>query len=366
MSANVTSGSAPNSQASWQLTLDAGGGVETDRWRRLPPPAIVGLDAPEAYIPEQATVDAVNVALALGQPLLVTGEPGCGKTALAFWVAHRLGLGRPLCFQTRSTAAARDLFYVFDALGRFSAAQNRDGRDDRRRTRGAAMRLPHPIGRTVDPRAYITYTGLGEAIMRALGRERVTQLVASNRLEHYPTEALRSVLLIDEIDKAPRDFPNDVLGEIANFAFTIPELGGIEIAAPKELLPIVIVTSNMERALPDAFLRRCVYHNMPFPEPKKLEQIIHARIKAIPAASPLAQSAVEIVSILRSAGLTKPPGTAEMLAFVLALRARGIGPDHRLRNHAGWIGTAMSTLVKIRTDDNAAKVALSAMSTNVK
>jgi MoxR-like ATPase len=332
--------------AAWQLTPDAAGDA-TDHWKRLPTPAITGLGAPEGYIPPQATVDAVNVALALGQPLLVTGEPGCGKSTLADWVAYRLGLGRALRFQTRSTAIARDLFYVFDAVGRFNAAQNLDD---------GGKRL------SIDPRLYITYTGLGEAVMRALGREGTTRFVNPARLDAYNVAPMRSVVLIDEVDKAPRDFPNDVLGELENFSFSIPELAGIQAAAPTDLLPIVIVTSNIERALPDAFLRRCVYHHMTFPEPATLERIIYTRIRSIPEAAPLVGSAVNAVGELRSAGLRKPPGTAELLAFVLALRARGLGPTDRLETtQVDWISDAMTTLVKTQSDQERARAALRAI-----
>src|SRR5262245_17819678 len=101
----------------WQLTL--GEQDDRGRWSKLPAPAMAGLESPRGYRPVQATVDAVNVALALGQPLLITGEPGCGKSTLADWVAYKLGLGQALRFQTRSTAVARDLFYSFDSVGRF-------------------------------------------------------------------------------------------------------------------------------------------------------------------------------------------------------------------------------------------------------
>jgi MoxR-like ATPase len=337
---------AAESVVPWQLTVAAIRDAKS-HWKRLPAPTIIGLDSPEDYIPSQATVDAVNVALALGQPLLVTGEPGCGKSALADWVAYRLGLGSALRFQTRSTAGARDLFYIFDAVGRFNAAQNLDEKGQRP---------------SIDPRAYITYTGLGEAVMRALGRAALAPYVDGKRLDAYAEEPTRSVVLVDEIDKAPRDFPNDVLGELENFAFTIPELGGIQAAAPKALLPIVIVTSNIERTLPDAFLRRCVYHHMMFPEPAALERIIYARIKSMPEAAPLVGSAVRAVSKLRGAGLRKPPGTAELLAFVLALRARGLRPVDRLEAAGdGWIGDALITLVKTQTDQNLAPGTLLAM-----
>ncbi len=305
----------------------------TEHWRHLPIPMNATLAAPEGYRAPQAAVDAVNVALALGQPLLVTGEPGCGKSTLADWVAYRLGTGDVLRFQTRSTAIARDLFYHFDTVGRFYAAQNKGD---------------------PDPRLYILYTALGEAVLRALGRQKIAPYVAPARLAGYPMTPTRSVVLIDEIDKAPRDFPNDVLRELESFAFEITELGGAAIAAPTAMLPIVIITSNAERALPDAFLRRCVYHNMSFPDAQTLERIVYARVSSIKSPARIVDNAIAIVTRLRAASLRKPPGTAELLAFVLALRAKGFGPDTVLTQELDWMPTALTTLVKNPEDLEAA------------
>ncbi len=298
----------------------------TRRWRQLPPPAMLGLSSPLGYRPRQETVDAINVTLALGQPLLVTGEPGCGKTALADWIAYKLGLGEALRFQTRSNATARDLFYHFDALGRFHAAQT---------------------GRDIDPRTFIVYRGVGEAVMRALGRDRIKDYVPADRLPSYDTSPTRSVVLIDEIDKAPRDFPNDLLQELERFGFEIPELGIADVAAPKEYPPIVVVTSNVERSLPDAFLRRCVFHNMEFPDDDLLKEIVTLRVMGMPRDAGLVADAIQVIRALRDSRLNiRKPGTAELLAFVLMLRQGGYGPRDRLAGRGGWIATALTTMVK--------------------
>jgi MoxR-like ATPase len=310
----------------WQLTI--GDQDNTGRWRWLPPPAIAGLDSPEGYLPRQDTVDAVNVSLFLGQPLLITGEPGCGKTALADWVAYKLGLGAAIRFQTRTTAVARDLFYHFDAVGRFHSAQ----------TAGDA-----------DPREFIAYRALGEAIVRALAEgASIEHLVPKSQLGSYGDVPTRSVVLIDEIDKAPRDFPNDVLGELERFSFDIPELRVKEVKAPKEFCPIVIITSNGERSLPDAFLRRCVYHHLEFPDEPALREIISRRIMQLPQRCQLTTDALTVMKVLRDprTNLRKAPGTAELLAFILMLRHKGCRPSDNIFLDDAWLPDALTILVK--------------------
>jgi MoxR-like ATPase len=124
-------------------------------------------------------------------------------------------------------------------------------------------------------------------------------------------------------------------------------------------LPIVVVTSNAERALPDAFLRRCVYHYMQFPDAEMLQEIVYARVSSIQSPSRLVRDSVSIVQRLRSSNLRKSPGTAELLAFVLALRARGVGQNDDLTALADWTSTALTTLVKTQQDTDLARQALS-------
>jgi MoxR-like ATPase len=169
------------------------------------------------------------------------------------------------------------------------------------------------------------------------------------------------VVLIDEVDKAPRDFPNDILRELETFGFEIAELGGAALTAPSAMLPIVVITSNAERALPDAFLRRCAYHHMAFPDAETLERIVYARVSQIKSPAKIVADAVAIVTRLRSVGLHKLPGTAELLAFVLALRASGFGPDTDLTQSLIWLPTALTTLVKAGQDLEAARQALAAV-----
>ena len=158
------------------------------------------------YLADPKLVTAVNTAIAVGQPLLVTGEPGTGKTMLAWSIASELGLGPVLEFHTRSDNQARDALYDFDYLLRFYHAQTSDARAEQLES-------------------YIRWRALGEAIRSPEQR----------------------VVLIDEIDKAPRDFPNDILNEIDRLYFKIPELDNLRLESTREYAPIVVLTSNSKR-----------------------------------------------------------------------------------------------------------------------
>ncbi|NIM17308.1 MAG: AAA family ATPase, partial [Candidatus Aminicenantes bacterium] len=159
-------------------------------------------DHPRNYIAGEGLRNAVNVALALGQPLLITGEPGTGKTQLADSIAWELGL--PVMeFHTKTTSAAVDLFYQYDALRRFQDAQ-----------------VPEKKQLNIDD--YITYQALGNAILLTMPPAEANKYLPEELQGIGPT---RSVVLIDEIDKAPRDLPNDVLDEIEKMRFTVKETG---------------------------------------------------------------------------------------------------------------------------------------------
>ena len=208
----------------------------------LPVSLLSTLFRPENYIADDGLVDAVNVALMLRQPLMVTGEPGTGKTMLASSIAWELGLDRPLVFETKSTSTARDLFYTYDTLGRFTAKE-----------------LSTKAGA---PQDYVTFNALGEAIIRSSDPADLEEILPSAYSHPGPR---RSVVLIDEVEKAPRDFPNDILNEIERLYFRIPELGNRRIDANPGYDPVVVMTNNSEKSLPDAFLRRYIFFNIPFP-----------------------------------------------------------------------------------------------------
>ena len=270
----------------------------------LPKPAEDG----EVYRPDDKLTAAVNVALLLGKPLLVTGEAGTGKTALAKSVAADLDL--PLIeFYSKSVSESRDLLYHYDAIGHFRQAQLKQGSDP-------------------DPIPHLQAKALGEAILRANppGDDHPLRQL----LDEWDDEPTASVVLIDEIDKAPRDFPNDLLLELDKYQFEIPEIGSaarFRIEDPA-LKPVVIVTSNSEKNLPDAFLRRCVYHDIQFPSGeaarKRMEEIVVGRVASLDGGSEWLPDAVEFFFFVRErfgSRLAKKPATAELLDLVRVLEA---------------------------------------------
>lgn len=245
------------------------------------------------YLADPALVHAANTALCLDMPLLLTGEPGSGKSDFAWVAAKALKHKEPLRCHIRSDTRARDLLYHYDALVRFGDAQH----GDRDRAR--------------DPRHYISLRPLGAALMS--------------------TGTRRPVVLIDEIDKAPRDLPNDLLHELDEMRFEIPEIGDFSTEqdhfdrvfpdiplrrsmqrAPGLLKPLVIVTSNAERQLPEPFLRRCVFFRIPEPNRDKLLSIVRARFPDDDLR--LLEDLTNVFFALRNIKeLGKPPTTAEML-----------------------------------------------------
>ncbi len=290
---------------------------------------------PAGYLPDQGLVDAVNVALLLGQPLLVTGEPGVGKTQLAYSLAWELGYGEPLVFETKSTSTARDLFYGYDTVGRFHAAQTGEG-----------------SRRSLD---YLTWHALGEAILQSRPREEIAQWLPEGFSHQGPR---RSVVLVDEIDKAPRDFPNDLLNEVENLYFRATELANARIAANPELRPVLVLTSNSEKNLPDAFLRRTVYYNIPFPDQERLAEIVMNRVGGFDAAgSPLLAEAMELFFLLRepSGGLRKRPATAELIGWLTALAEMGAYASEPLRTQGEAAMRTLSALVKSADDQETAR-----------
>ena len=252
---------------------------------------MINFQGNEEYIASDELIRSVNIAAALKKPLLVKGEPGTGKTMLAEAVAKSLNM-ELLIWNIKSTTRAQDGLYVYDTVQRLYDSQfGTAGVDD--------------IGK------YIRMGKLGEAFKREK----------------------QVVLLIDEIDKADLEFPNDLLWELDQMEFYIPETG--ETVKAKER-PIVIITSNAEKELPDAFLRRCIFHYIAFPEKEEMAEIVKAHFPDLEES--LLQGALDAFYRIRNLpGLSKKPATSELLDWIMALRLGGI-PEETLAEKIPFAG----------------------------
>lgn len=232
------------------------------------------------YVASPELLASVNIAMALEKPLLVKGEPGTGKTMLAQAVAEALGM-ELLIWSIKSTTKAQDGLYVYDTVQRLYDSQF-----------GADV---SDIGK------YIKLGKLGEAF----------------------SKQTQCVLLIDEIDKADIEFPNDLLWELDKMEFYIPETKETVKAAVR---PLVIITSNAEKELPDAFLRRCIFHYIDFPDAEMMERIVRVHFDRLD--EKLLRQALESFYAVRALrGLQKKPSTSELIDWVQALEIGGISPE---------------------------------------
>ncbi len=237
-------------------------------------------DAPD-FVAGAALADAINTAIAVGEPLLLTGEPGTGKTQAAYYAAYQLGV-KCIHFQVKSDSTARDLLYDFDMVRYFRDAH-----------------LESASGK-LDKSKYIDKRALWWSF------------------EIAKEKGIPQVLLIDEIDKAPRDFPNDLLHELDQMEFTIIEIEH-KILAPIKLRPILFITSNSERRLPEPFLRRCVYHHIEFDDRIVRKAVESRRYDFKDLSDSFLELAIKRFLTLRDRNLRKPPATGELLVWLRVL-----------------------------------------------
>ena len=258
---------------------------------------VKGFKGTGSYLTDPALESAVNAALSLERPLLVKGEPGTGKTLLATAIAEAEGLGL-IHWSVKSTTRAQDGLYVYDTVQRLYDARFGDAG-------------PEAVK---DIRRYIKLGPLGRA------------LKSSERM----------VLLIDEVDKADLEFPNDLLHELDRMRFTVAETGDEVVA---QLRPVVIITSNNEKELPDAFLRRCVFHFIDFPEPDLMKRIVRVHHPDID--DQIVDQAIgafyEVRGIPR---VRKRPSTSELIDWIAVLASAGVSAD-RIRAELPFTGVLL-------------------------
>jgi MoxR-like ATPase len=262
----------------------------------------------EDYVISKDLKDNVNVSIALQRPLIVKGEPGTGKTLLAHAIAK--GLGKKLIiWNIKSTTKAQEGLYLYDTVQRLNDARFGD----------------HDIS---DIKQYIKLGKLGESF------------AAEEQL----------VLLIDEIDKADIEFPNDLLNEIDEMSFYIPETKETIKAKNR---PIVIITSNSEKELPDPFLRRCIFHYIEFPEQELMEEIVHVHFPKIE--KKLLREALKKFYWIREFDmLRKKPSTSELIDWLQALIIGGIS-EKDVEKEIPFLGTLLKKKEDIDIVDKSGK-----------
>lgn len=258
----------------------------------------------DTYVATDDLMIAVNAAITLERPLLIKGEPGTGKTELARQVSQGLGL-RMIEWNIKSTTKAQQGLYEYDAVSRLRDSQLGDAR-------------VHDVAN------YIKKGKLWEAFQ----------------------SDEKCVLLIDEVDKADIEFPNDLLQELDRMEFHVYETGETIRAVNR---PIVIITSNNEKELPDAFLRRCFFHYIQFPDMETLQQIVQVHFPDIKS-SLLTTALTQFFEIREQPGLKKKPSTSEVLDWLKLLLAEDISPEDLKRDGATALPKLHGALLKNEQD----------------
>ena len=257
-----------------------------------------------AYVATEELAVAVNAAVMLERPLLVKGEPGTGKTELARQVSAALGL--PLIeWHVKSTTKAREGLYEYDAVSRLRDSQ------------------------------------LGDARVHD-----VSNYIRKGRLWQAFQAEGRVVLLIDEIDKADIEFPNDLLQELDRMEFTVEETGEMVRARHR---PVVIITSNNEKELPDAFLRRCFFHYIRFPDIETLKAIVRVHFPDIKDRL-LTAALTQFFDLRETPGLKKKPSTSEVLDWLRLILAEDLSPEDRRAEPGAVLPKLHGALLKTEAD----------------
>ena len=297
------------------------------------------------YLASTDLLSAKEVAEYLNRPLLLSGEPGTGKTKFAFYISE-IQDKQLFIFNTKSTSLSRDLFYTYDAIGHFAEKEK-------------------------NILEFINLEALGRAIVNAYGTEKIKkklliELTGNSQLEKLRKlpdaekerivenfvagcDGCNSIVLIDEVDKAPRDFPNDILNEIENIEFEIRELN-FKISLDKESKEtrdkiFVIITSNFEKNLPEAFLRRCIYHHIEFIEDvDNLVKIISLHVTDADS-NQLKERIAEMIAIRKDSAIQKKPATSEMIDCI-----KWLSYKNNMANKIHENKAALSTLLKKSED----------------